>query len=123
MHAQHQNTEPPVLERAVPILPSLNIGQSKEFYVAKLDFVVASDYGEYIILKRDDASIHIGYLPDRHVAENTSLYIYVRNIEALHELWQSRGVVSHTLETKPYGLKEFAVIDPSGNLLRIGERI
>ncbi len=28
----------------------------------------------------------------------------------------------HPLETKSWGMKEFAVIDVSGNLLRFGER-
>jgi hypothetical protein len=28
-----------------------------------------------------------------------------------------------TLEDKPWGLREFAVVDPDGNLLRIGQVI
>jgi hypothetical protein len=113
----------PVLERAVPILPSLDIESSKDFYITKLGFVLKSDYGDYIILERDGASLHVCYFPNRHVAENTSLYLYVRQVDALYQTWQERGVVSQQLELKPYGLKEFAVIDPSGNLLRIGETI
>jgi hypothetical protein len=88
-----------------------------------LGFTLRSAYDQYIIVERGGASIHIGFLPDKHVAENTSLYLYVHGIEFLHEQWHALGVVTHALELKPYGLKEFAVIDPSGNLLRIGERV
>jgi hypothetical protein len=28
-----------------------------------------------------------------------------------------------TLENKPWGLREFAIVDPDGNLLRIGQII
>jgi hypothetical protein len=28
-----------------------------------------------------------------------------------------------TLEDKPWGLREFAILDPDGNLLRIGQAI
>lgn len=84
---------------------------------------MVTDYGEYVILNRDGADLHIGFLPDRHVAENTSLYIYVLDVELLHSQGKELGIVSHALELKPYGVKEFAVIDPSGNLLRLGERV
>ena len=29
----------------------------------------------------------------------------------------------HEIEDKPYGVREFAVVDPSGNLLRLGQRL
>jgi uncharacterized glyoxalase superfamily protein PhnB len=48
----------------------------------------------------------------------------VEDAEALYSEFAAFGLVNlHPIEEKPWGMKEFAIIDPHGNLIRIGQEI
>jgi uncharacterized glyoxalase superfamily protein PhnB len=51
------------------------------------------------------------------------LFALVKNIEALYEELKNKGVLhpKGTLENRPWGLKQFAVLDGDGNLIEFGE--
>ena len=54
---------------------------------------------------------------------NTSAcYLHVDDAQALFEEWSATGVKGrlHPPEDTEYGLREFAHVDPDGNLLRVG---
>jgi catechol 2,3-dioxygenase-like lactoylglutathione lyase family enzyme len=116
-------TTPGHLQRAVPVLAALDLDRQVAFYRDKLGFAAArvdTDF-RYAILERDDVEVHLYGCDDRHVAENTSCYLRVRAIGALWSEYRDRGVDVRPLEAKPWGMTEFEVIDPDGNLLRFGE--
>ena len=56
-------------------------------------------------------------------------YIRVVDVKSIYETFKSRNLPSigiprmDALEDKPWGLREFAVVDLDGNLLRVGEVI
>lgn len=52
----------------------------------------------------------------------SACYLYVSDADALHAAWQAAGVEGRLTSPKNslYGLREFAYIDPDGNLLRVG---
>jgi catechol 2,3-dioxygenase-like lactoylglutathione lyase family enzyme len=93
------------------------------FYRDKLGFAVDGVWPEfpYAILVRDDIELHFVGCEDRRVAEHTSCYLNVAGIAALWAEYRDRGVDVRPLQTKPWGMMEFEVIDPDGNLLRFGE--
>jgi hypothetical protein len=98
---------------AVPVLASLDIERSAEFFATVLGFTkgyVAQ--GAYGIVTNGS-----------HIAEATSCRVQVRAIESLYRLCESRAVVhpKARLETKPWGTKEFAILDPDGNLVTFYE--
>ena len=49
-------------------------------------------------------------------------YLRVTGVERLYREFREAGVERITeLEERSWGMKEFAVVDPEGNLLRVGE--
>lgn len=120
----------PPTEQAVPILPAKDLLQSLAFYQA-LGFenrgAPPQEWG-YCILGRGDIWLHL--IADPAVDPLTtasSCYLYVDDAQGLHDTWAP--LVTHDPTTgqrivppaiTDYGMVEFAVIDPSGNLLRIG---
>jgi len=111
------------LTRAVPVLAALDLDGQVAFYRDKLGFALGHVYPDfrYAVMKRDDIELHFYGCDDRHIAENTSCYLRVSAIAALWSEYRKRGVDVRPLETKPWGMMEFEVIDPDGNLLRFGE--
>ncbi|ADZ70147.1 bleomycin resistance protein [Polymorphum gilvum] len=106
----------------IPILPSLNIGETRGFYAGTLGFDT-SIYGAegYLIARRRPIEIHFWLTDDAHLCHNTALYVRGGGVDALYEEFRAAGVPRlGPYEIKPWGMKEFHIIDPHGNLLRFG---
>ena len=58
-------------------------------------------------------------------ASTSACYLYVDDADALHAAWQAANVEGRLLapEDTPYDLREFAHVDPDGNLMRVGSRL
>jgi catechol 2,3-dioxygenase-like lactoylglutathione lyase family enzyme len=107
---------------AIPILISRDIQQSEAFYI-RLGFQVLRhpEYG-YLVMRRNKLELHMTLLDDKHVAENTACYIRVEDVAAWHaDLAKRGGGQLSAIEEKPWGMREFALRDPDGNLIRFGE--
>ena len=107
--------------RCIPVLASLDIAETRDFYVERLGF--SSDYadGDYLIVRRDDMEIHFWKADDRRFPENTSCYIRGGQVPMLYEEFKRCGVPKLSpFLVKPWNMKEFYVHDPHGNLLRFG---
>jgi catechol 2,3-dioxygenase-like lactoylglutathione lyase family enzyme len=106
---------------AVPVLAALNMDEMIEFYTDKMGFVCDSQHEQqYGIVSRGDAEIHFWNCDERHVAENTSCYVYVKDIKAVHDELKDKVKVSEIKSTN-WGVLEMYVFDPSGNLLKFGQ--
>jgi hypothetical protein len=114
-------------ERHAPILPVRCVAAALAHY-RKLGFA-AVGYEEridgdpiYGFLRRDGIELHLVRTPDLDRRCSTSAcYVYVNDADALYEEWRCAGVVRlHEPTNRDYRLREFAHIDPDGNLLRIG---
>ena len=109
---------------AVPVLASLNIERSAEFFAAKLGFTkVHVAQGTYGIVANGPVQIHFWACADRSIAEATSCRVQVRGIERLYHQCEGHGIVhpKTPLETKSWGTKEFSILDPDGNLIAFYE--
>lgn len=107
-----------------PILPSLNFEETKAFYTEKLGFAIKAYYeDEYLIVERDGVGLHFWICNDKKICESSGCYIYVSDIDAIYKSYEEKGIIhpNGTLRLTYYKLKEFAVLDCHGNLLRIGE--
>ena len=106
--------------RCIPILASLDIEESRHFYVDLLGFQ-GFRFGDYLIVKRDDMELHFWLAKDRIFPEHTSCYIRGGQVPALYREYQARGVERlSAFEVRPWDMKEFYIHDPHGNLLRFG---
>ena len=109
---------------AIPVLASLDIERSAEFFAVKLGFTkVHVAQGEYGIVSSGPVEIHFWACTDRHIAQATGCRVQVQAIEALHAQCASQAIVhpNAPLATKPWGTKEFGILDPDGNLVTFFE--
>lgn len=110
---------------AVPIIPARDTAASAEWYRDNLDFDVVHTEPEYAIVERDRVGVHLwgpsGIPPEK---SDTMYRIRVEGSDELYEQCREREILhpSAPLEEKPWGAREFAVIDGDGNLLTFFER-
>lgn len=114
-------------ERVAPILPVRDVRTALDHY-RRLGFEVTA-YDEeardpvYGFLDWNGVSLHLTRVPDLEPERSVvACYLYVSDADALHAAWKAAkvgGRLTAVAET-PYGLREFAHIDPDGNLLRVG---
>lgn len=116
---------------AIPTLPCRSVDATTLFY-RRLGFQGgAHEFNrDYAIFRRGAVELHFfthkGLVP---AESSAGCYIRVRDVHGIHEACSASGLPDHgiprmdRLEDKPWGLREFAVVDPDGNLLRIGQVI
>lgn len=125
---------PPTMQTydlAIPILPSRSVNDTVAFY-KRLGFEGGAhefDSG-YTILKRGSIELHFFTHKELVSAESSAgCYIRVLDVEEFYRSCvptqlPSTGIPRmEVLEDKPWGLRELAVVDPDGNLIRIGQII
>jgi catechol 2,3-dioxygenase-like lactoylglutathione lyase family enzyme len=115
--------------RTVPILFARDIDETSRFY-AELGFTVAVPAEDYLIVDRDGAEIHFVTTPGLDPwSSNAMCYLHVDDVDSLLDTWREvrlpdSGIPRLTAaEDKPWGLREAALVDPNGTLLRIGSHI
>lgn len=109
------------IKSTIPVLASLDLQESVDFYTNRLGFKSIGRYDDYAIVVRDAAEIHFWLCKERQIAENTSCYIRVADISGLHQELTASGLMAKEPLLQPWGMKELYVIDPHGNLLKFGE--
>jgi catechol 2,3-dioxygenase-like lactoylglutathione lyase family enzyme len=118
-------------EIAIPILPSCSLRATLHFYQA-LGFAgeILGIDDSYAILTRGDIELHFFSHPNLVPADSfAGCYIRLSNVEALYKAFQvaslPKGGIPRmdTIADKPWGMREFAVVDQDGNLLRIGQEL
>ena len=110
-----------------PKLPMRDKAITKEYYVNKLGFqqLGSTDYEGYLMLKKEAIEIHFFEFKTLDPKENYGqVYIRTNNIDKLYAQLIEDKIEIHPgapLQTKPWGQKEFSLLDPDNNLLTFGE--
>lgn len=112
-------------ESIVPILPSRDLAATAAFYVGQLGFEPSPSWQGYAIHRRGAAQLHFFHHPTLDPrANDAGAYWYAPDPDALHAEFARRAIPRlFPLEDKPWGMREFALLDPDANLLRIGRRL
>jgi catechol 2,3-dioxygenase-like lactoylglutathione lyase family enzyme len=119
-------------ERAEPILPARDLDEIRDFY-ARLGFrpwFGAAAPWPYEIVSRGNLVVHFylesGLDPAR---SNSSCYWRVPDADALHSEFAALNLPAEGIPRltppadQPWHMREFALVDPSGNLIRIGHNL
>jgi hypothetical protein len=112
-----------------PKLPMRNKAITKNFYINQLGFEEfgIADFDGYLMVQKDQIQIHFFEFTTINSVENYSgVYIRVQDIESIYRNFLNNGVAIHPngpLEIKPWGQKEFSILDPDNNLLTFGESL
>ena len=116
---------------AIPILPSRSVNDTLAFF-RRLGFdgKIWGDPYFYAILRRDTVELHFFTHAELRPAESSAgCYIRVADVESIYRAFAlaelpRRGIPRQdALEDKPWGMREFSIVDPDGNLLRIGQTL
>ena len=116
---------------AIPTLPCRSVSATVEFYTRFGFEGGAHEFNSaYAILRRGSIELHFFLHKELVPAESSAgCYIRVLDVERIYgavlssQLPRTGIPRMDTLEDKPWGLREFAIVDPDGNLLRIGQII
>jgi catechol 2,3-dioxygenase-like lactoylglutathione lyase family enzyme len=116
---------------AIPTLPCRSVSAAVAFY-ERLGFEGGAHESnrEYAILRRGAVELHFFTHKELVPANSSSgCYIRVLDVEGVYRSLSSSQLPRTgiprmgVLEDKPWGLREFAIVDADGNLLRIGQII
>jgi len=112
-----------------PKLPMRNKGVTKDFYLTQLDFQEfgRSDFDGYLMVQRDNIQIHFFEFQELDPTQNDGqVYIRTDDIEQLYQSLLAKKTPIHpngSLQTKPWGQREFSLLDPDHNLLTFGQEV
>ena len=116
-----------MLTNVIPKLPMRDKAKTKDFYLNHLNFKEINDYGDYLIIEKDAIEIHFFEFKDLDPKENYGqIYIRTDDIDGFYSLLIKKKVDIHPnghLQVKPWGQKEFALLDPDNNLLTFGQSV
>jgi len=118
-----------MLEEINPKLPMRNKIKTKGYYINRLGFkqLGSEDYKEYLMIKKDNVEIHFFLYKELDPKENYGqVYIRTDDIDSLYNSLLERNISIHpngSLTLKPWGQKEFSLLDPDNNLLTFGQSI
>ena len=112
-----------------PKLPMRDKALTRDYYVNKLGFQKfgTADFDGYLILQKDNIQIHFFEFKELDPKENYGqVYIRTDDIDKIYQLLLDNKTSIHPngkLEIKPWGQKEFSLLDPDNNLLTFGQSI
>ena len=110
-----------------PKLPMRNKAATRDYYLNLLEFQEfgSADHPGYLMVQKDGIQIHFFQFDDLDPAQNYGqVYIRIDNIDQFYQSLLDKQIPIHPngpLETKPWGQREFALLDPDHNLLTFGQ--
>ncbi len=119
----------PRLERSTPTLAVADYSRAKTFYVDKLGYQVIEEGGDpakFGIFARDGSTLFVnGWDGARPAGPDVwTAYIHVEGIDALAQEFSACGVgLTRAVRNRAYGMREFEIADPDGNILCFGEDV
>jgi catechol 2,3-dioxygenase-like lactoylglutathione lyase family enzyme len=111
-----------------PKLPMRNKAKTRDYYFA-LGFVEFGDqdYEGYLMLQKDQKQIHFFEFKDLDPKENYGqVYIRMDDIDNFYKFLLEKNISIHPnghISIKPWGQKEFSLLDPDHNLLTFGQSL
>jgi hypothetical protein len=110
-----------------PKLPMRNKAITWDFYFNKLGFQEfgSTDFDGYLMVQKDSIQIHFFEFKELDPKENYGqVYIRTDDIDKYYQSLLDKKTNIHPnghLQIKPWGQKEFALLDPDNNLLTFGQ--
>jgi hypothetical protein len=112
-----------------PKLPMRNKAITRDYYLNKLGFQEfgSADYKDYLMVQKDRIQIHFFEFKGLDPKENYGqVYIRTDDIDQLYQSLLDKNTGIHPnghLQVKPWGQKEFSLLDPDNNLLTFGQGV
>jgi catechol 2,3-dioxygenase-like lactoylglutathione lyase family enzyme len=110
-----------------PKLPMRDKAVTRNYYVNTLGFreFGSADFEGYLMVEKDQVQLHFFEFKALDPAENYGqVYLRTDGIDALYQSFLDKKISIHPaghLQVKPWGQKEFSLLDPDNNLLTFGQ--
>lgn len=110
-----------MLEKIMPEMPMDDVASGVSHYRDVLGFSVNYEQHDIGVMDRDSVRLLLIARTESHSGIG-SCYIYVADADALHTELVGKGAdVQGEPISRPWGLREFTVLDPEGNRLTFGQ--
>ncbi|MEJ5089189.1 VOC family protein [Sphingobacterium faecium] len=111
-----------------PKLPMRDKQVTADYYINTLGFqAFGNEFEDYLMVYKDQIQIHFFKFTDLDPKENYGqVYIRTDDIDAIYQTLLDHHIPIHPnghLAVKPWGQKEFSLLDPDNNLLTFGQHI
>lgn len=120
-------TSPLHFGRLAPTLPVRDMAVALAFYEGALGFRRVFENGDpvgFVILRRDDAELHLTLQRDHRPAPFNVMHMIVGDVAAMHETCRRPGMrIVKGLRDHEYGLRAFVFADPDGNRIDVAAPI
>jgi catechol 2,3-dioxygenase-like lactoylglutathione lyase family enzyme len=109
-------------------VPSKDFALSKQFY-QDFGFEVAWSSDDLAYLRRGPSSFLLQNFYNAELAANFMMHLLVEDVEAwwrhvqAQALAEKYGVWAERPQDRPWGVRDFVIVDPSGVLWRVGQSI
>ena len=128
----------PQFTKLTPNLIVANVERSLAFYIDTLGFergltvpeespfVFASATSGAVEIFFNDAATAVQEYPafaGKPIGATGTMFVEMQGVDALHERIKTKVNVVIPLETKFYGMREFAIADPDGYVITFAERV
>ena len=115
-------TSPYAGAETVAILPAADLDRAEAWY-GRLGFTVVGLWEGYRILRAGSFHLHLAGSDHDPGASTSAVYLYVDDVDTVHAIWAAAGVtILEGLQDREWAMREFAALDPDGNLWRVGTR-
>lgn len=106
------------------ILPVADMATAVAFY-RSLGFAVEQfDAGYAWVTHQGDEILHLAGVDALDPSANhAAAYVHVQDAADWHTAWADTGAAVTEVIDQPWGMREFTLTDPAGNLLRIGQNL
>ena len=109
-------------------VPARDLELSKQFY-QDLGFALVWSSDDLAYFRHDNSSFLLQNFYRKEHAENFMMHLLVEDADAWWNHVQTQGmiarygVLAEPPSDKPWGLRDFVIVDPTGVLWRIGQEI
>ena len=109
-------------------VPAMDLEQSKQFYLA-LGFEVPWSSEDLAYVRHGNTSFLLQAFSDPEFIKNFQMHLLVENVNDWHASVLDSGVIERfnvrvdAPQDQPWGMRDFALFDPSGVLWRVAQNI
>jgi catechol 2,3-dioxygenase-like lactoylglutathione lyase family enzyme len=109
-------------------VPARDFELSKRFY-QDLGFILAWSSNDLAYLRHGDSSFLLQNFYSKEHADNFMMHLLVEDVDAWWSHVQTQGLIAkygvraEPPSDKPWGLRDFAILDPTGVAWRVGQDI
>jgi catechol 2,3-dioxygenase-like lactoylglutathione lyase family enzyme len=112
-----EQTHKPDLRKALPMLPLTDVAAGVKHYRDVLGFHVNYEQEDLGVMDRDEVTLLLIARTDKHKGIGGAEF-YIENADSLYAELRAKGANVHGEPVShPWGLRDFRVLDPEGNVL------